>query len=56
LKGPELDLTDEIKNKLLLGTDIDGKTTWQRAADWGNSEILQEVWEWAKEKIIGRDK
>jgi len=51
-----MDLTDEINYKLLLGTDIDGKTAWQRAAEWGNSEILQEVWEWAKEKLTRRDK
>jgi len=26
---------DEINNKFLLGTDKDGKTAWQKAADRG---------------------
>ena len=26
-------------------------TAWHYAAKWGNSEILQKVWEWAKENL-----
>ena len=43
--------TEEINNKLLLGTEKDGKTAWQRVAKWRNSDILQKVWEWAKENL-----
>ena len=39
---------EEIKNKLLLMTDEEGKTAWHIAAKRGNSEILQKEWEWAK--------
>jgi len=41
-------LTEEINNKFLLGTDKDGRTAWHIAAERGNSEILQIVREWAK--------
>jgi len=41
-------LKEEINNKLLLGTDKEGRTAWHWAAERGNSEILQKVWEWAK--------
>jgi len=44
-------LTEEINNKFLLGTDKDGRTAWHIAAERGNSEILQNVWEWAKENL-----
>ena len=33
-------LTVEINNILLLGTDHDGKTAWHIAADRDNSEIF----------------
>ena len=36
---------------MLLGTDNYGKTAWHRAAKRGNSEILQKLWEWAKENL-----
>ena len=44
-------LKEEINNKLLLGTDKEGRTAWHLAAEGGNSEILQKVWEWAKENL-----
>jgi len=34
---------------LLLGTDNYGKTAWHIAAQRGNSEYLQKLWEMAKE-------
>ena len=36
---------------MLLGTNKNGTTAWHYAAKWGNSEILQNVWEWAKENL-----
>jgi len=36
---------------LLLATDNMGNSVWHVAADWGTPEILQKVWEWAKEKL-----
>jgi len=36
---------------LLLGTDKNGMTAWHYAFLWANSEIIQKVWEWAKENI-----
>ena len=54
--GQKRNELEEINNKFLLGTDKDGKTAWQSAVDWRNSEILQEVWEWAKEKATRREK
>ena len=43
--------TEEINNKLLLGTDNEGRTVWHLAAIRGNLEILQKVWERANEKL-----
>jgi len=37
--------TEEIKNKLLLGTDSEGKTAWHLAAEKRNLDTLQKVWE-----------
>ena len=34
---------------MLLGTDKYGIITWHQAADWGRSETLQKVWDFAKE-------
>jgi len=58
--------TEVINNKLLLGTDKDGRTSWHYAAEWDNSEVLQKLWESAKENLttkeinnkflLGRDK
>jgi hypothetical protein len=36
---------------MLLRTDREGKTTWQLAAYSGNLDIMQKIWEWAKEKL-----
>jgi len=36
---------------LLLGTDKNGRTAWHYAASRGNSEILQKLWDCAKEKL-----
>ena len=36
---------------MFLGTDKDGMTAWQYTAKRLNSEILEKVWEWAKEKL-----
>ena len=46
--------TEEKNNKLLLGTDNEGRTVWYVAEKWGNLEILQKVWEWANEKLQQR--
>jgi len=43
--------TEEIKNKLLLGTDKEGRTGLHIAAQESKFEILQKVWEWAEEKL-----
>ena len=36
---------------MLLGIDKFGTTAWHIAAERGNSEILQKLWEWAKENL-----
>ena len=36
---------------MLLATDNDEKTAWQLAAMRGKLELLQNLWEWAKEKL-----
>jgi len=36
---------------LLLGTEKYGRTDWYIAGTRGNSEILQKLWEWAKENL-----
>ena len=36
---------------MLLGTDTEGRTAWHTAAKRGNSEILQKIWDWAKENL-----
>ena len=36
---------------MLLATDIEGRTILHVAAECGGEEILQSVWEWAKEKL-----
>jgi len=43
--------TEEIKNKFLLVTDNDGRPAWHFAAAGENSELLQKLWECAKEKL-----
>jgi len=34
-----------------LGTDNEGRTVWHVAAACRKLEILQKIWEWAKEKL-----
>ena len=36
---------------MLLVTDEEGRTAWHIAAERGNSEILQKLWDWAKENV-----
>jgi len=38
-------------NKLLVGTDIEGRTVLQLVAMKGKSHTLQKVWEWAQDKL-----
>jgi imidazole glycerol phosphate synthase subunit HisF len=44
--------TAEIKNKLLLATDSNEITAWQMAAYSGEVDVLQIIWNWAKEDQI----
>jgi endo-1,4-beta-D-glucanase Y len=36
---------------LLLATDDNGNTAWQMAADSGEVDVLQNIWNWAKENL-----
>jgi hypothetical protein len=38
---------EEIKNKLLLSTNIKGNTAWHMAAGKGELDRLQKIWNWA---------
>ena len=40
--------------KVLLVPDNNMQTAWQFAADWSIVEVLDRVWEWAKE-VLNRD-
>ena len=40
---------------MLLGTDNEGRPAWHMAAKMGNLEIVQKVWEWAKEKLTTQE-
>ena len=42
-------LTEEI-NILVLGTDNSGRTACHWATEKGKSELLQEIWVWAKDE------
>jgi len=43
---PEEKLTTKVmNNKLLLGTKIEGKSTWKLAANGVNIEVLHNIWE-----------
>lgn len=49
---PEEKLTaEEIKNKLMLNHTDMGDTVLHTAAECGNVELLQKLWEWAKERL-----
>ena len=41
----------EIKNKPLLATHDKGRNVLRAAAERSRQEILDKLWEWAKEKI-----
>jgi len=43
--------TEEINNKLLLGTDNKGKAAWHYAAENGNLEVLHEIWKCTEAKL-----
>jgi len=43
--------TEEVINKILLCTKSQGCTAWHMAANHSKLEILQEIWEWAKENL-----
>ena len=42
---------EEVNNKLLLATGVEGRTILHVEAECGTEEMLQNVWEWAKEKL-----
>jgi len=42
--------TGEINDKLLLGTDDMGRTSWHMAAKNNSIAVLQKIWEWANEQ------
>jgi hypothetical protein len=44
-------ITREELNKLLLGTDKNGRTAWHMAVNCGKIEMLQKVWECPQEKL-----
>jgi len=45
--------TEEVYNKLLLGTDNEGRTMWHMVTEKGDLKILQKVWDWAKKLTTG---
>ena len=42
---------EDISNKLLFGTDKEGRSVLKFAAMNGHFETLDKVWEWAKENL-----
>jgi hypothetical protein len=42
---------EDVKYKLLLHTDELGETAWQVAAKYGELDLLQKIWEWAKRNM-----
>ena len=36
---------------MLFGTDNEGSTVWHLAAMGGHIELLQKLWDWAKENL-----
>ena len=42
---------EDISNKLLFGTDKEGRSIWKFAAMNGHFETLDKLWEWAKENL-----
>jgi ankyrin repeat protein len=41
--------------QLLLLLDNNAPTAWHLAAAWGNIQLLQKLWKWAKEKLTTED-
>jgi hypothetical protein len=42
-----------LKEDLLLVTDVSGRTAWHLAAERGNTETVEKIFDWAKEaKLI----
>jgi hypothetical protein len=39
---------EELKNEMLLRTDIEGRTAWQLAACGGKADVLRGIYEMAK--------
>jgi ankyrin repeat protein len=46
----EAEHTDTVK-EFLLAQDHYGRTAWHLAAEWGNTVLLQKLWEWAKQTL-----
>jgi hypothetical protein len=44
-------LTTEEKNNKLLATHNLRYTAWQIVAFWGRLDVLQKIWEWAKDSL-----
>jgi len=42
---------DEVNNKLLLDIDPREQIIWHVAADEGNIDLLQKMWDWADENL-----
>jgi hypothetical protein len=54
--GKEQQLTaEELSNKLLLAKDDKQKNAWQLAAEKGNIESLQKIWDWAKQELTAEE-
>jgi hypothetical protein len=53
--GKETLTTYELRDKLLLGKENEGKTAWQFATMEGKVEALEKLWEWGKETLIKED-
>jgi hypothetical protein len=43
--------TKEIKYKLLIATNSEGHTVWHIAAEGGEVDVLQEIWDLAKNSL-----
>jgi len=43
--------TVEIRNDMLLGTDVEGWNAWSIAAFGGEVDAMRDIWELAEERI-----
>ena len=48
-------LSEEENKKLLLATDMFGRTGWHLAAVWSELGILEKVWKCAEEKLTAEE-